>query len=239
MSRYTARCSISLTETLKEKKFFLACYAVLLAAGILPFVVWRHGDVVLYVHTHCGAGHMGRLSVWTSMLGSKYGYALLLMVYAVRQASVRTLFIGGGTFLVLSGVVQCLKRLVFPYAVRPLYWLPADLIHLIEPRGSCEHYLSFPSGHTAIAFAMAGFVCLTYRSQRMATLVYVSALLAASSVAFARLCLGYHFYRDVYAGACVGGVSALLTYVMLHCWQPQAHWMTQSLEQHWKRRCRP
>ncbi len=68
---------------------------------------------------------------------------------------------------------------------------------------------SFPSGHTAAAFAMATFLA-AWGGQRMprgfATVVGGLLLLWAAGVALSRVYLGVHFPSDTIAGAVLGAI---------------------------------
>lgn len=69
---------------------------------------------------------------------------------------------------------------------------------------------SFPSGHTATAFAAA--VVLTFGSPGIGMI----ALLAAALIAFGRVATGVHYPTDVLAGACIGSlVGVIVHYVKI------------------------
>ena len=63
---------------------------------------------------------------------------------------------------------------------------------------------SFPSGHTANAFALA--TTLTYYHRRVAPFLFAWAIL----VAFSRPFLGVHYFTDLLGGAAVGIVVSLI-----------------------------
>jgi undecaprenyl-diphosphatase len=67
---------------------------------------------------------------------------------------------------------------------------------------------SFPSGHTADAFAFFMAVSLIHRKW----FVIVPCFLWASLVGYSRMSLGVHFPSDVLAGALIGILSAILFY---------------------------
>jgi len=64
---------------------------------------------------------------------------------------------------------------------------------------------SFPSGHTADAFAFAVAVSLIYPKWY----IILPGLIWASLVGYSRISLGVHFPSDVLGGAFIGGTSAL------------------------------
>jgi membrane-associated phospholipid phosphatase len=73
-----------------------------------------------------------------------------------------------------------------------------------------ETDLSFPSGHTSLAFSAATALCLKYPKWY----VIVPSSLWACSVGYSRMNLGVHYPSDVVAGAIVGAGSAYLTYLV-------------------------
>jgi len=74
-----------------------------------------------------------------------------------------------------------------------------QVIHEERPDGSGDD--SFPSGHTTIAFASAGFIQKRYGWQ-----VGLPATLAAAFVGFTRVQSNNHWIQDVVAGAVIGEV---------------------------------
>ena len=71
-----------------------------------------------------------------------------------------------------------------------------------------ETDLSFPSGHTSLAFSTATALCLKYPKWY----VIVPSALWACSVGYSRMNLGVHYPSDVVAGALLGAGSAWVTY---------------------------
>jgi membrane-associated phospholipid phosphatase len=86
---------------------------------------------------------------------------------------------------------------------RPAGVLAQTDFHII---GDVLKQYSFPSGHTTTAFAMAGFVMLTFASLPLRIFVLVLAILAGVS----RISVGAHWPEDVLAGAALG---LLIAYV--------------------------
>ena len=99
-------------------------------------------------------------------------------------------------------------------------------LHFTGPGGGIfnDKYGSFPSGHTASAFAIAAVLAATYPRARLGFLAI------AAGCGLARVAQGRHFPSDAYVGALVGIGSAML---LLH--HEEAIWRCIT-ERRWKRR---
>jgi membrane-associated phospholipid phosphatase len=77
---------------------------------------------------------------------------------------------------------------------------------------------SFPSGHTASAFAL--FIGMAFFTQNK----YLKAvcLLLALGVGYSRVYLALHFPEDVLAGSLIGVLCALLLYQWVAGWKKDA-----------------
>lgn len=67
---------------------------------------------------------------------------------------------------------------------------------------------SFPSGHTAIAFAMAGTIARMIENKRIVLITIIFACL----IAFSRLYLGVHYFSDILGGIILGLLSSTIVY---------------------------
>lgn len=121
--------------------------------------------------------------------------------------------------VVLAGIVVALLnsslKVLFD-APRPPSILPQEGFTIIGP--AHLHY-SFPSGHTATIFALAGAIVLSFSAanrQRWGWL-WVS---FATLVGLSRIMVGVHWPQDVAAGALVGWLSAAIGWWLSARW----HW---------------
>jgi membrane-associated phospholipid phosphatase len=100
----------------------------------------------------------------------------------------------------------CLNTLLIAllkYTVdRPRPFITHDTIEQIADASSP----SFPSGHTAFAFATAAVLVLMFRDLRLRGLIVTWALL----VAYSRLALGVHYPSDVLGSMLLGSTAAYL-----------------------------
>ena len=123
----------------------------------------------------------------------------------------------GLIWFVLALVVALARRSVWPFVLTAVAVLVADgiagLVKVLvgenrpnepDPLVVVPHSHSFPSGHSATAFA--GATMLSAFVPRAAPAFYV----LAAAIAYSRLYVGVHFPLDVVGGAVIGGATALL-----------------------------
>jgi len=98
-------------------------------------------------------------------------------------------------------------------APRPLlYFNKAEWMHLVEGQPE-QYYYSFPSGHTAGAFAFYCFLSLLLPDKKR--LLAILLFLLAIAVGYSRIYLSQHFYNDVFAGSIVGTLTCLCAFLLL------------------------
>jgi len=139
---------------------------------------------------------------WT-WLGSGW-IALGLIVFILVFVDFRW-----GILLTIDGVitgiiVQGLKKIIFDDVLRPVAVLKN--LHLVQ--GVDMHYYnSFPSGHTAIAFALFFAIACMLKIKSAKWFFFIVALLIGCS----RIYLSQHFLPDVLVGSMIGTIIFLLT----------------------------
>jgi undecaprenyl-diphosphatase len=103
------------------------------------------------------------------------------------------------------GATNFLKELID--RPRPIFY--TDLALELDP---ADHDPSFPSGHTAVAFAVATSYVLSKSSP--GTAARIGALAVAATVGAFRVASARHFPSDVVGGAALGVGSALLVHTI-------------------------
>jgi membrane-associated phospholipid phosphatase len=150
------------------------------------------------------------------------GVVIIPVICLFLLISFRKFFIAICSFLASGLLVQLLKRLVFSDAVRPSrYFQGIYELHLVDGVKMYSNN-SFPSGHSASAFAF--FICLAYFSKNR--LIQALCLVAAILVAYSRMYLSQHFLADIYTGSIIG---TSLTLLFIFWFNKLPQWADKSL----------
>ncbi|UYQ93349.1 phosphatase PAP2 family protein [Chitinophaga horti] len=146
---------------------------------------------------------------WITWLGDGWAFGVMLAVLLAMR-KYRLFLMGGITLLLVALFVQVLKHKLG--APRPMaYFTDTSIIHTVE-WVRVHKSLSFPSGHTATAFAMCCFLAMTLRNKTASLCLFVVALVAGWS----RIYLAQHFFEDVYIGSMIGTFSCMLVLFAFH-----------------------
>jgi len=128
--------------------------------------------------------------------------ALSLLLLLFRQWRLAVLIMAG---YALSGLcVQALKHYV--NMPRPFLYFKHGGYTKFPLHVELHSIYSFPSGHTATAFALYGLLSFSIRKKEYSILFLIVAVLTA----YSRIYLGQHFPEDVIAGAALGMLSAII-----------------------------
>jgi len=112
------------------------------------------------------------------------------------------------SFLISGLVVQIIKNLVD--SPRPkLFFEAGQYLNFIDGV-SLANNSSFPSGHTATAFAIATVMVLMMKDKTSQLLILIAAVLAG----YSRIYLAQHFLLDVMIGAAIGSTSGVLSFYL-------------------------
>jgi len=171
--------------------------AAIAAAG----VVLAQADVPLFLAlNHSALGTFGSLWQNITVLGDgMVAMAMMLVLYRRRPDLFWAAFIAA---ILVSLSIQFGKAL--RPTLRPLGLLGPDVVRVL---GDEFRNASFPSGHTATAFALVAILWPAFRSPFAPALL----MLAACLVGLSRVMVGAHWPSDVLAGGALGWLLGQLS----------------------------
>lgn len=135
--------------------------------------------------------------IWVMMFG-----LLVLLIARARLREKRHEFATIVIAFVASVGAYVTNTLISFIYFRPRPFAALADVHLLITKSAAEK--SFPSDHSALAFAIAVSVYLIHKK---AGFVF---LLAAVFVALGRVFVGVHYLSDVLIGAIIGGIWAIV-----------------------------
>jgi membrane-associated phospholipid phosphatase len=174
---------------------------------IVPSVLVVYGVLAVHIDAFTDINEDAKAEIWNKYPHQTLGvdnylqFLPALAVYGLNFAGIpgEHNFLDRTMIYALSNVIMGLTVYSFKY-----------LTHEQRPNGSNDQ--SFPSGHTAEAFASAEFLMQEYKN---VSLWYgISGYVVALSVAYLRMYNNEHWFSDVVAGAGFGILSTRLAYIL-------------------------
>jgi len=107
---------------------------------------------------------------------------------------------------IISGLAAQILKNIFNSPRPKVFFEAGQYLHFIDGV-SLSNYSSFPSGHTATAFALATVLVCFINNKK----AHFGILIIAALVGYFRIYLGQHFLLDVFIGAILGTISGLLS----------------------------
>lgn len=216
---------MDLKSFLRDNRTFFVLCILLFLVGSYPLVVFDKVTLLLRLNSLHHA-YLDQCFYYITYLGSTTMYVLLMATLVVMGRDMRTLLTGLSSFVATASIVQGLKHIMFFDQLRPIALITTDVpLHLVAGIVPATHF-SFPSGHAATIFVAVCFIHLLVR--KPASWMSVLLLLGATIVAYSRVYLCQHFYRDIYVGALVGTWTTIFVYGALMHWKGPA-WLDQTL----------
>lgn len=158
------------------------------------------GAVTKFLNIGISSPLLDKLMIFFTLLGNGVSAGLILALVLLLNPETKKIFwqnFGkGAVALLLAGLfVQLLKLGVNRH--RPLE-------HIAGLRVVWEMAIwrSFPSGHTATAFALAGY--LSFKIKKYHAVLWTLAAL----IGISRVYIGVHYPTDVFAGAVIGIIAS-------------------------------
>ncbi len=148
-----------------------------------------------------------------SKIGSALGIVAICVFFLIFSRRML------GWFLLSYGFVNVIVRIVKELVQRIR---PYNLVDTVLCLGDKVEDFSFPSGHTAVATAIAIFLGLflfaNFRSKGLRVGIVISLCVYVGLVAVSRMYLGMHYFTDVLAGFVISAVvcSLFLTFMWFY-----------------------
>lgn len=183
--------------------FYILCVVYFIAAGVFIYQLGKEESFLIFNRHYIPA--LGQFYRYYTHVGDGFlVIALVLVLLFVRYYEALLLLV---CYAVPSIVVQMLKRLVFPDVSRPAKFyewekpLPLNFTEGVDS----SLMNSFPSGHTASAFALFCFLSILVRNTFWRIVFFVMAV----NCAISRVYICEHFFVDTYAGAIISFVCCM------------------------------
>ncbi|MGK7393664.1 MAG: phosphatase PAP2 family protein [Candidatus Cyclobacteriaceae bacterium M3_2C_046] len=204
-----------------NQKLSLIIYLGLILTGALLMILFEKGHLVLLLNQHRNAFLDVFFIGWT-FLGDGLMFLILVIIFLFIR--LYWVVLTALTALVQTVMVHLFKQWLFEDLARPKRFFEGLQELNFIPGVDVHSSNSFPSGHTATAFAVATILILVIRSKFWS----VGILFAAILVGISRIYLLQHFFIDIYFGSAFGLTAALVTHLFLvgqsnlnmnHVWQ--------------------
>ncbi len=204
-------------------KVFLIAYAVIFLLLLTITLLFPREEIHIFTNKF-NSSFLDELMKYWTYLGD--GLVLVIMILFALLISFRHFFILLASYLVSGIDSQILKRLIFDGMARPVkYFEIHDIdyqLHLVPGIHQLSWH-SFPSGHTAAAFAVFVAIALMSKSKWIQLLCFIMALGVASS----RIYLSHHFLMDVVAGSALGVAGGWVSWYWMNIYKVE--WLDRPL----------
>ncbi|MBE7178380.1 MAG: phosphatase PAP2 family protein [Mucilaginibacter polytrichastri] len=192
---------------IRRQPLYFSSIILLFAGGLCLALLFDKREIFIRLNAfHCPATD----TFFSAYIETGNGCFLLLLVliFIIRKRWLLSLHCVSA-FLLSGLLVQIVKRIFVMPRPGAVFSQASDLF--ISGYHIHQGHNSFPSGHTATAFALVT-VCTLYLSCRWRGLIL---FILATLTGFSRVYLGQHFFGDVLAGATIGvGCAFLVCYAI-------------------------
>ena len=197
----------------KKTNIYLTLSAVLIIIGLILLKLNDKIDFHLFVN-RSHSDFQDVFFKWITHAGDGTVLAIasaLLVVIFWKKFNYSVLTFAALNLILVAGIVQTMKRVIYFDAFRPAKFIGQDLLYLV-PGVDIHTDNSFPSGHTTAAFAFFAFLALLLHKKKW---MQVVCLIMAAFAGYSRMYLSQHFLEDVVAGASIGICCFLVTYLIV------------------------
>ncbi|MCT4509619.1 MAG: phosphatase PAP2 family protein [Tepidibacter sp.] len=157
-------------------------------------------EILNYIQSSIGNTAIDKLMVFMTMLGNKGIIWIAISLFLIINKKTRKVGIMAITVFIITGILG--EGLIKPLVkrARPFVNYPSFNLIIKAPLT-----YSFPSGHTALSFAVASILLKEFKKYG------VIFLILAILIAFSRVYLFVHYPSDVIVGIIMGVMCAWIT----------------------------
>lgn len=198
----------NLNAILKDHYSFFIGYLLFLLAGILLILFFTKAEGFYFLNPY-HHNYLNYFFYFFTFLGDGVfvvGLAIILLFFKKRKLSLLIV----SSYLLSGGIAQAIKY-YFEEARPSVYNGLQGYQYFIE-NVSLQNFHSFPSGHTASGFALAGILAFAFKNKKSELIFLALAII----VGYSRIYIGQHFLIDVLAGSFIGIASAIICWLALY-----------------------
>jgi len=206
----------------KKYSWFLIPYIILFIFVLVVLLFYDKKAVHLWSCVH-SSSFFDVFFKWITNLGD--GFFILALAFVLLFYRIGSGLFVAATYALSGLIAQIIKHIA--KAPRPLAVFGDNgQLHIVKGVEMLTAN-SFPSGHSASAFALCLTLAILSKYKPMQVVFLIFALL----IAYSRVYLSQHFLIDALTGSFIGVVSVFI-YLRLHE-QIQKSWMTKPLYHLW------
>ncbi len=204
---------MNIQSYIKRSQGFCTALSILIIAGILLLSIYGKSACFISLNSY----HTFWLDVFFinyTFIGDGIFSICLIAAFLFFNKTKKQFLALLVSFLLAGLGTQIIKNIF--NAPRPkIFFEAGQYLHFIDGVSLANNY-SFPSGHTATAFAIAAVLVYFINNKNQQILL----LLAAALVGYSRIYLAQHFLLDVLAGAILGTISGFFGVYIAFKWIP-------------------
>lgn len=196
---------MSLKSLYKQHHLFFIGYFLLMIIAIFILIYYSKADGFIAMNPF-HSGFFNQIFIWTTILGDGiFVIALAIILFFLQRRFLSLMILSS---YLLSGIIAQVLKYFITEARPALYLENTNYPHFID-EVTLHNFHSFPSGHTASAFALAAILSFAVKDEKYSILF----LLIATLVGYSRIYLGQHFMDDVLAGSVIGVLSSIICWI--------------------------
>ncbi len=206
----------NLKKLCNENKVFFINFFLFVFIGGIVFFGFNKDEILFYFNQHQNF-ILNKFFILSTNLAQELGIIPVLIILLLFRYS---LFILSSLSLIITtltvGIIKTFTALPRPI----LFFENNPNVHLNLIDGVNMHrFMSFPSGHTAAAFAMFLILAYFFKNIYAKHICFFLALF----VALSRVYLLQHFFRDVYFGSILGVFITVILFMLAY----QVKWFNE------------